>query len=249
MTYGQDSPDANYFDDIPEENAQSTEQSTQPTFDPNKFVPVEKYSALEQQFQQAQPKLQTLDRLAEVFNPQTPQYTPEQIAEFQRLQQIARATVNPELQKIQQDQEVIINQTLDSNAKALGFQDRFEQEDWYFVARRGLLNKANAGDQQARHTVSMMENLYNSGRLVELQSYAMQNFDYLDQHAGKLSVGKVRTQQIGHGFNNSPFKTDADPMAVLKEAEQYRWTDPAKHSELLKKAHSLAAGQGLLPQI
>lgn len=232
MTYGQDSPDANYFDDIPDENAQSRpQQAPAQTIDPDKFVPIEKYSALEQQFQQVQPKLETLDRLAQAFNPQAPQYTPEQIAEFQRYQQIAKATVDPELQKIQEKLQFQEEMTLDNNAKQLGFADRMEQEDWYFATRRGLLNKANQGDQQAKQAVTVMEALYNNGEYLKLQNYAAQNFDYLDQHAGRMKIGRVAAQQIGHGFNNSPFKTSSEltPEAYEKQvsdlAKQGKWDE------------------------
>lgn len=249
MTYGQDSADASYEDfeggskyfgsDSSEQAAPQEPQ--QPTFDPSKFVPVEQFNQVQQEVSGLKP---IVEGMRNVFAPQVPQLTPEQKATQDWIAKQAETALNPQIEAIKKQNQVLIDTHLDSNAQAMGFEDKDEQYDWFWATSRGLGKAAQKGDQQAAQMVRTMAQLHDSGDMVSLQSFAKQNFQYLDNFAGRLKVGaNVRPQIIGHSFSNNAFTQGQNQPSLEQlqaQANEYRFKDPAKYTEVMNQMKKLA---------
>lgn len=233
MEYGQPSNSAEYDDDsyfepAGKEKEGDAQPDSVPAFDPGKFVPKEQYEQLEQWKRQVEPKLGVLDRLQKAFeSEQNGGVSPEQKAQLEQFVQGVRTAVNPELEALKTEQQHIVNNYLETAAKELGFENRWEAEDWYFVVQRNLENAfVTKGDQQAGAFSKQMYDFYTNNQHLPLMQFARQHFDYLNNFAGKMKITPpVRSQVVGQSFVNSPFnrqtlQSPADYSQALAKARQ-----------------------------
>lgn len=222
MTYGQDSPDASYQDYFQSGENNEPSEKQQPDFDPSKYVPVDQFNELKTQYETVQPHLQTVQKLSEVFNPQTPQYTQEELAQFQRMQQVAQVTLNPELEQIKQRLEYQDQMYLGNVAKEFNVTPK-QLENWYYYAQAELEDAfVQKNDQQAGYLSKQIVALNQSGNKPALVEFIRNNMDKISGYTQQWQLKpQVRGQQIGHGFNNSPFRGDElNPQEFEQQIKQ-----------------------------
>jgi hypothetical protein len=257
MAYGNESNSASYDDSSDyfvdaQNNEQSQqagqEQAQQPAFDPNKYVPVEKYQAIEDWKQQAEPKLAMLDRLGSVFNP-APQIDPEQQRVNDFVARQAQEALKPTLDPVTQRLEGIEMQMVSQATSRLGFESPVEAQSWaLLICDSGLQKAARNGDRNAEILATNLLNLNNKGNWLGMAQYVENNWDALNKYAGAYAKTTApKAQMIGHSFGNNNFTNpQSSPQATFatlqQKAGEYRDTDPQKYAEVLLQMRQLALG-------
>lgn len=221
MTYGQESTDSLWDDSVDtSQQGLETQQPQQPQLDPNKYVPVEKYQELEQNFNSIQPKLEQLDRLGQVFNPQQqqPQYTPEESAIVPVLQKL----LAPVFQQQQEQREAESQEYLEDVAKQYGTRGS-QLTNWFYLTQDEMSHAyKNNGDQEAGNLAYKMAQLNQKGDVKGLVRFVQQNIDKINGYAPmKLpNMPRPQAQSFGHGFNNTAMNPVDDIKAKVEAARK-----------------------------
>lgn len=221
MTYGQDSnissyDDSGLWEDSPQIQDQNTQTQTQiPAFDPNKFVPVEKFQQVEQELNQLKP---TFERLQNAFNPNQ----------------------QPQLSQEEQNTNNFLNNFFENQAKAKGFMSRAEfqealelREVGKWAEQRGIgdevdadlfyqstfrrLQRDSASNPTLNNIANNMATLYNNKQYSQLTKYLDSN---LPKQYWNGANSQPQAQTVGQSFSNNPFSQTADYKTRLDQARR-----------------------------
>jgi DNA repair exonuclease SbcCD ATPase subunit len=250
MTYGEDSSNAVYesIDDYytPEQPA----QPEAPVIDPNNFVPREQYQQLEQQFQQIQPQLETVNRLQQAFAPQQEQIDPTQQAAINKVNELISQQLSPLQQQLENTAKSNLLEYAVQNGIARNERDG---ENWFYGAYGELVNKASQGDANAQNLAYQLGTAWDSRNFNQVQQILKQNLPRINNYLAdtRYAINKpVQSQTIGQSFSNQGFPGSQDAYTqyqnIMNEVKQIGFSNPEKRSQLMSKAEQLLKQSGAL---
>ena len=211
--------------DLDDNNFEPAQQEApaQPQIDLSKYVPIDEYKKLENQFQEIQPKLQTVDRLQQAFSPDA--YKTQEELRAERLEQQAiqkiEGLIKQSMTPLQEQIQAREAQELESWASDKGFFNSKDAELWLSRTQLRMINSNDPVAQQLGNEIAYYwNNAIKGGSYLGVKNYVDKNWDKINSYApDKMSSG-VKGQQIGQSFSNQPFSAQNDIQSQIETARK-----------------------------